>query len=255
MQEIWTASSGKTPWNAPSPLVVDEISRVETVGPSVEKRSDRQSARPTTRDRARQETAEFLRARQACAVSGNASPTDLVSSDSGEGDESAKPKEYFSWRKPGHSKGEYRYFSAVREKRLVPRDKRPTDTLPRILRWVRQGSWEREGTSVLSIIPERDVCLSHEDDDDQSAYSCPSPLIDRGIDDLEDLMVLPCQVWFDTEAPEAFERRLGHDRHDRAACENVSPIKGSNRRSQPTPYSSTRVLALRRSKESSPRET
>ena len=34
--------------------------------------SDRQSARPTTRDRARQETAEFLRARQACAVSGNA---------------------------------------------------------------------------------------------------------------------------------------------------------------------------------------
>ena len=44
------------------------------------------------------------------------------------------------------------------------------------------------------------------DDNDQSAYPCPSPLIDRGSDDLEDLMVLPCQVWFDTEAPEAFER-------------------------------------------------
>ena len=40
--------------------------------------SDRQSARPTTRDRASQEMAEFLRARQACAVSGNANPTDLV---------------------------------------------------------------------------------------------------------------------------------------------------------------------------------
>ena len=85
--------------------------------------SDRQSARPTTRDRARQETAEFLRARQACAVSGNANPTDLMSSGSREGDESAKPKEYFSSKKPGHSKGEYRCFSAVREKRLVQQDK------------------------------------------------------------------------------------------------------------------------------------
>ena len=37
MQEIWTASSGEIPWNAPSPLVVDEVSRVEAVGPSVEK--------------------------------------------------------------------------------------------------------------------------------------------------------------------------------------------------------------------------
>ena len=36
------------------------------------------------------------------------------------------------------------------------------------------------GTSVVSIIPERDVCLFHEDDNDQSAYLCPSPLIDRG---------------------------------------------------------------------------
>ena len=77
---------------------------------------------------------------------------------------------------------------------------------------------------MLSIIPERDVCLFHEDDNDQSAYPCPSPLIDRGSDDLEDLMMLPCQVWFDTEAPEAFER-LGHDRHDRAAFENVSPTE------------------------------
>ena len=59
---------------------------------------------------------------------------------------------------------------------------------------------------MLSIIPERDVCLFHEDDNDQSAHPCPSPLIDRGGDDLEDLMVLPCQVWFDLEAPEAFER-------------------------------------------------
>ena len=57
--------------------------------------SDRQSARPTARDRARQETAEFLRARQACAVSGNANPTDLVLSGSRKGDGSVKPKECF----------------------------------------------------------------------------------------------------------------------------------------------------------------
>ena len=37
VQEIWTASSGEIPWNAPSSLVVDEIFRVEAVGPSVEK--------------------------------------------------------------------------------------------------------------------------------------------------------------------------------------------------------------------------
>ena len=57
--------------------------RAEAVGPSVEEESggevsDRQSARPTTRDGARQETAEFPLARQACAVSGNVNPTDLV---------------------------------------------------------------------------------------------------------------------------------------------------------------------------------
>ena len=166
---------------------------------------DRQSARPTTRDRARQETAEFFRARQACAVSGNANATDLVSSGSREGDESAKPKEYFSWRKPGHSKGEYRYFSAAREKRLVQRDKanRRTGEDPEMGKTEFLGE---RGTSVLSIIPERDVCLFYEDDNDQSAYPCPPPLIDRSTDDLEDLMVLPCQAWFDTEAPEAFER-------------------------------------------------
>ena len=77
---------------------------------------------------------------------------------------------------------------------------------------------------------ERDVCLFHEDDNDQSACPCPSPLINRSSADLEDLMVLPCQVWYDTEAPEAFERDgFVHDRRDRAAFDNVSPIRGSNR--------------------------
>ena len=122
MQEIWTASSSEIPWNAPSPLVVDEIGRVEAVGSSVGKvcreqwgkeESDRQPARPTTRDRARPEKAEFLRARQAEAVSGSANSTDLVSLGSREGDESAKPKEYFNWEKLGHSKSEYRSTSQL----------------------------------------------------------------------------------------------------------------------------------------------
>ena len=51
-------------------------------------------------------------------MSGNANPTDLVSSGSREGDESD-----FSSKKRGLSKGEYKCFSAVREKRLVQRDK------------------------------------------------------------------------------------------------------------------------------------
>ena len=88
-----------------------------------------------------------------------------------------KPKEYFSWGKPGHSKGEYKYFSAVREKRLVQQDRADRHT----------GEDPEMGET------ERDVCLFHEDDSDQSANPCPSPLIDRGGDDLEDLMVLPCQ--------------------------------------------------------------
>ena len=119
---------------------------------------------------------------------GNANPSDLVSSGSREGDESAKPKEYFSSKKPGHSKGEYSCFSAVREKRLVQQDKvdRYTAEDPEMGNTEFLG--ERE-TSVLSIIPERDVCLFH----------------DRGSGDLEDLMVLPCQAWFDAEAPTAFE--------------------------------------------------
>ena len=102
-------------------------------------------------------------------------PTDLVRSGSRKGDESAKPKEYFSWEKPGHSKDEYRYFSAVREKRRVQQDRagRHTgeDKEMGKTELLRGG-----GKSMLSIIPERDVCLLHEDDNDQSAYPCPSPL-------------------------------------------------------------------------------
>ena len=120
-------------------------------------------------------------------------------------DESAKPKECFSWGKPGHCKSEYRYFSVVREKRLVQqyRADRHIGKDPGMGKTEFLGE---RSTSVLSIIPERGVCLFHEGYNDQSAYPCPSSVLDRDGDDLEDLMEMPCQVWFDTEAPEAFER-------------------------------------------------
>ena len=83
----------------------------------------------------------------------------MVLSGSRKGDESAKPKEYFSSKKPGHSKGEY--FSGVRETRLVQQDRADRHT----------GEDPEMGKT------ERDVCLFHEDDNDQSAYPCPSPLM------------------------------------------------------------------------------
>ena len=61
----------------------------------------------------------------------------------------------------------------------------------RILGWVRQSEMSSSFTKMTTI---------------KSACPCPSPLTDRSGDGLEDLMEMPCQVWFDTEAPEAFER-------------------------------------------------
>ena len=91
-------------------------------------------------------------------MSGNANPTDLVLSGSRKGDESEKPKEYFSWGKPGHSKGEYRHFSAVRERSRVQQDRADRHTGEDLEMGKTEFLGER-GTSMLNIIPERDVCL------------------------------------------------------------------------------------------------
>ena len=86
--------------------------------------------------------------------------------------QSAKPKEYLSSEE--HSKSAYGYFSAVREKRLAQQDKadRHTGEDPEMGKTEFLGE---RGTSVLSIIPERDVRLFHEDDNDQSAYPLHHP--------------------------------------------------------------------------------
>ena len=125
MQEIWTASSGEIPWNAPGPLVVDEISRAEAVGPSVEKqrkgiaRISRATRSLTGSQQDRRRGIVLVRKWPSSSEQDRhvrcletRTPQTWCCRAVEKGDESAKPKEYFSWKKPGHSKGEYRYFSA-----------------------------------------------------------------------------------------------------------------------------------------------
>ena len=102
-------------------------------------------------------------------------------------DESASLKEYFSWWETGHNENEHGNFPTDPEKECVQHrtgqcagvkeDPEPSMT---------ELSGE-EGTGLLSPASEQDACLLHEDDSDQSMYSCPSPTIDRGSDDLEKL--------------------------------------------------------------------
>ena len=97
----------------------------------------------------------------------------------------------------------------MRKKRLAQQDKADRHTAGDPEMGKTEFLGER-GTSVLSIIPEGDVCLFHEDDNDQSAYRCPSPLIDRGSDDLEDFDgVCRARVWFDAEARARLMGRFG----------------------------------------------
>ena len=61
VQEVWTASSGETLWNAPSPLAVDEISRVEAVGPSVEKKRGKVCEEQSGNEESERQCAKRLR--------------------------------------------------------------------------------------------------------------------------------------------------------------------------------------------------
>ena len=87
-------------WNAPSPLVVDEISRAKAVGPSVEKqKSDWQSARLTS-------SSEQDRR---CAVSGTTKPTGPGAVGQKKKVTSQRNRRSTSdGRNLGHSKGEFR---------------------------------------------------------------------------------------------------------------------------------------------------
>ena len=113
------------------------------------------------------------------------------------------------------------------------------------------------GTRVLSPASEQDACLLHEDDSDQSMYSCPSPTIDSGDDDLEDSVASSPQVWFDTDTLEACEfdnldeigTTVQHSIQEQRS-DQMSKLS-RQKRSQSTP-SPSRVLALRMLRVSSP---
>ena len=115
--------------------------------------SDWQSARPTTRVLARKQPSFPEQDRRVRCLE-TRTPQTWCFRAAEKGDESAKPEEYFSWEKPGHSKG-YRYFSAV---------------------FVQQDRADRHnGEDPGMGKTERAVCLFHKDDNDQSAYPRPSP--------------------------------------------------------------------------------
>ena len=155
----------------PSPLVVDEISRAEAVGPSVEKqqRSARNSRATrcltgSQQDRrrgivpARKQPSFSEQDRRVRRLEPRTPPTWCC-----------RAEEKVTSQRNHHSKSAYRYFSAVREKRLAQQDRADRHT-------AEDPEMNKSG---------RDVCLLYEDDNDQSSYPCPSPLIDRGGDDLK----------------------------------------------------------------------
>ena len=170
-----------------------------------DKASVLQPGRPIAWDLPHQVAIQCLRASRMCGASVNTDSTDPASLGEEDDDESASLKEYFSWWEPGHNENEHGNFPTDPEKECVQHRTGQCagvkeDPEPRMT----ELSGE-EGTGLLSPASEQDACLLHEDDSDQSMYSCPSPTIDGGSDDLENLAASSPQVWFDTETLEAHE--------------------------------------------------
>ena len=83
-------------------------------------------------------------------MSADTNPTDLVLPGRRKVDEIAKPNEYHSLEKPGHSKNAYTYFSSVRDKRLVQQDRADRHTVedPEM---VRQSEMSASFTKMTTI--------------------------------------------------------------------------------------------------------
>ena len=111
---------------------------------------------------------------------------------------------------------------------------------------------------MSSPASEQDTCLLHEDDSDQSMYSCPSPTDGSG-DDLENLAASSSlQVWFDMEALGAhvcdnLDAIATTVQHLRTAFRPDVRIKPSEQ--VPVNSNPSRVLALGKLIVSSPLET
>ena len=94
------------------------------------------------------------------------------------------------------------------------------------------------GTGALSPAAEQDACLLHEDDNDQSMYTCPAPT-DGGGDDLEDLaapgVVLtwkrwsPCVRQFGCTCHDGSDQMFKLSRQKRSP-DNSEPITSVNTR-------------------------
>ena len=175
-----------------------------------------------------QEVTECLRASRMCKASGSTDPAGLASFAEEEDDESVKLKEHVGWWEVRHNENEYRDFSSGPEKKcdqqraaLRAGVKEDPESSPTMLPGDR-------GTGVLSPAAEQDACLLHEEDSDQSMYSCPSPT-DGGDDELENLAESSSlQAWFDMEASEAHESNnldaiATTKQHLRTAFRSVAP--------------------------------
>ena len=146
-----------------------------------------QPGRQVAWDLLHQEATESLPASRMCEASGSTDLADLVPLGEKEDDESAGPKEHFGWWEADHNENERRNFSAGPEKKC---DQHRTGQCAGVRKDPESSAKElsgESGTGVLSPAAEQDACLLHENDSDQSMYSCPSPASDRGGKDLKNL--------------------------------------------------------------------
>ena len=203
-----------------------------------------------------EEATECLRTSRMCEASGCTDLTELVPLGEEQDDEPARLKEHFGWWEAGHNDNECRNFSAGPEKKCDQHRAGQCADVKEDPESSKTGVSGQRGTSVLSPAAEQDACLLHEEDGDQSMYSCPPPASDRSGKDLENLaVVLSPQVWFDTEALEPMRvttwMQVPRPSSIRKQRSDQMFKSSRQKRSQQSPNPS-RVLAFRRLRGSLP---
>ena len=134
-----------------------------------------QPGRPRAWDLPSKEVTECLRAGQVCKTSGSTDPAGLASFGEEEDDGSVKLKEHVGWWEAGHNESECRNFSSDPEKTC---DQHRTGQCAGVKEDLEANATKlsgERGTGVLSPTAEQNASLLHEDDSDQSMYSCSSP--------------------------------------------------------------------------------
>ena len=141
---------------------------------------------------ARDETTKLIKAGQTRAVSGVMERADLSprgkgeggkkSQDEGKGAKTAKPKERFCCVTSGHSKSEYKNFSAAVRQKFAQRGRTHRHANAEVDSEPDERRRSR-GTSMASVAHELDVCFLHGGDDDHGEYLPPLLLIEESDDD------------------------------------------------------------------------